>query len=82
MFKPPRRQQAKLIHALTEARKRANLTQRELSEKIGAADSFVGKFESGIGELGFHEFAALAKATGNDPVELARSIWDPDEATD
>jgi transcriptional regulator with XRE-family HTH domain len=79
MFKPTRRQQAKLIKVLVEARKKAKLTQEQLSLKIHASDNLVNKFERGNRDLSFFEFHALAKAMDRDPIELAKEVWSEDD---
>jgi hypothetical protein len=79
MFKPTRRQQAKLIKVLVEARKKAKLTQEQLSLRIHADETFVNKFERGNRELSFFEFHALVKAMERDPVEIAKEVWSEDD---
>lgn len=79
MFKPTRRQQAKLIKVLVEARKKAKLTQEQLSLRIHASENLVNKVEHGNRELTFFEFHALAKAMERDPVELAKEVWSEDD---
>jgi ribosome-binding protein aMBF1 (putative translation factor) len=79
MFKPTRRQQAKLIKVLADARKKALLSQEQLSLKIHAAKTLVNKFENGNRELTFFEFHALVKAMDRDPVELAKEVWSEDD---
>lgn len=79
MFKPTRRQQAKLIKVLVEARKKAKLTQEQLSRSIHADETFMNKFERGNRDLSFFEFHALAKAMDQDPIELAKEVWSEDD---
>lgn len=59
-----------LIEVLTSARKAAGLTQTDLSERIGRDQTFISLIERGQRRVDVVEFIALAKAIGDDPVEL------------
>jgi transcriptional regulator with XRE-family HTH domain len=62
----------RLIDALVDARKSANLTQTELGERIGARQTFVSKIELGERRLDVAEFLKVSRAIGVDPHELIR----------
>jgi transcriptional regulator with XRE-family HTH domain len=59
-----------LMAAMTAARLRAGLTQRDLAARIGRAHSFIGKIESGERQLNILEFCELADALGLKPEKL------------
>lgn len=59
-----------LIEVLASARKAAGLTQTDLSERIGRDQTFISLIERGQRRVDVVEFIALAKAMGDDPVEL------------
>ena len=63
-----------VIEALKEARQRANLTQRELAERLGRPQSFVAKYETGERRVDVAEFIAIARAIGADPVRLLSQV--------
>jgi transcriptional regulator with XRE-family HTH domain len=63
-----------LMAALTAARERAGLSQRELAKRLGRAHSFVGKIESGERQLNVLEFCEYADVLGADAAELVRSV--------
>ena len=63
-----------LLSALTKARTKAGLTQRELSHRLDRAHSFVGKIESGERQLNVLEFCDYASALGVDAADLLRSV--------
>jgi hypothetical protein len=63
-----------LLSALTKARTKAGLTQRELAHRLDRAHSFVGKIESGERQLNVLEFCDYASALGVDAADLLRSV--------
>lgn len=63
-----------LLVVLREARKRANLTQRALSVKLGRSVTFIDKVERGVRRLDVIEFCLIARALGIDPVDLFRAV--------
>ena len=63
-----------LMAALTDAREKAGLTQRELARRLGRAHSFVGKIESGERQLNVLEFCEYADALQADACELLRAV--------
>lgn len=60
--------------ALTGARERAGLTQRQLAVRIRRPHSVIGMIESEQRQVTVPEFIALAEATGADVVELLRTV--------
>lgn len=62
----------RLIDALVDARKSANLTQEEVGRRIGSRQTFVSKFELGERRLDVAEFIKVSRAIGADPHELIR----------
>jgi transcriptional regulator with XRE-family HTH domain len=79
MLKISKQQQARLTRILIRARQEANLTQDELTDRLGAADAFINKIENGKRKVGFFEFYIIVKAMEQDPVKLAREIWEADD---
>jgi len=59
---------------LAEARKRADLTQRELAGRVGRPHSVIGMIESEQRQVNIPEFIALSEAIGTDPVNLFRAV--------
>lgn len=52
---------------LTELRKKAGLTQRELAKKLGREHSFVAHYELGERRIDLAEFYWICKACGASP---------------
>lgn len=67
-------QHQKLRELLIAARKKANLTQAEVAERLGRPQSFVAKYEGGERRLDVIEFVEVARAIGVDPVKTLRLI--------
>jgi transcriptional regulator with XRE-family HTH domain len=63
-----------LMAALTTARERAGLSQRELAKRLGRAHSFVGKIESGERQLNVLEFCDYADVLGANAAELLGTV--------
>ncbi|HWA18326.1 MAG TPA: helix-turn-helix transcriptional regulator [Devosia sp.] len=63
-------QHIKLRELLIAARKKADLTQAEVAERLGRPQSFVAKYESGERRLDVIEYVAVAVALGADPKRL------------
>jgi transcriptional regulator with XRE-family HTH domain len=59
---------------ITEARKRAGLTQVEVAARLRQNQSYVSKYESGVRRLDVVEFVQVAKVVGFDPAELVREL--------
>ena len=62
------------IAKLTDARKKAGLTQRQLAAVIGKPPSFVAKVEQGERRLDIIEFIIIARALGVRETDLLRAI--------
>ena len=54
-------------HFLTEARKKAGITQVDLAQRLSRPQSFVSKFERGERRLDVVEFLEIAEALGINP---------------
>lgn len=63
-------QYQRLCELLIEARRKADLTQVEVAERLGRPQSFVAKYEGGERRLDVVEFVAVSKALELDPKEL------------
>jgi ribosome-binding protein aMBF1 (putative translation factor) len=59
---------------LTQARKKAGLTQLALAKKLGRPQSFVSKFERGERRLDVIEFLDVAKALGIEPAPVLADL--------
>lgn len=55
---------ARLAALLRQVRLDANLTQLQLAEKIGQAQSYVSKYENGEQRIDLIELEAVCKAVG------------------
>ena len=60
---------------LVAARKKANLTQAELSSRLNRPQSFVSKYERGERRLDVVEFREVACALGVDPVQFLAKLY-------
>lgn len=56
-----------LVELLIRKREQAHLRQRDLAERLGEWQSFIGKIETGQRRIDVCEFLAIAKAIGFDP---------------
>jgi transcriptional regulator with XRE-family HTH domain len=63
-----------LCALLVAARRKADLTQTELAERINKPQSFVAKYEGGERRLDVIEFLAVARALGADPQHILRDL--------
>lgn len=61
---------------LTEARKRAALSQAQLADKLSRPQSFVSKYERGERRLDVVEFELVADALGIEPVRFLKKLYD------
>ncbi len=66
--------QVALREWLVQKRHNANLTQRELAEKLQVVHSLVGKVEKGERRLDVIEFITYCNGLNADPCELFHSI--------
>lgn len=65
---------ASMIDVLTKARKAADVTQAELSRRIGRPQPFISKIEQGVRRIDVIEFYAIARALKIDPVDLFQDV--------
>jgi transcriptional regulator with XRE-family HTH domain len=63
-------QYQRLCELLIVARRKADLTQVEVAERLGKPQSFVAKYEAGERRLDVVEFIAVARALELDPKVL------------
>ena len=68
------RLRAKLRSLLIEARERADLTQTELAARLRRPQSFVSDYEAGQRRIEVAEFILIARALGEEPVEMLRRL--------
>ena len=68
------KQSAKLCALLSEARKKAGLTQQQLAEMLGRPQSFVAKYELGERRVDVIEFLAIAKILKADPTSIIKTL--------
>jgi ribosome-binding protein aMBF1 (putative translation factor) len=66
------RQQIKIIEAIISAREAAQISQMQLSSKLGGSSTLMQKIESGDRDVKVSEFISIANALGVDPCELLR----------
>jgi transcriptional regulator with XRE-family HTH domain len=64
----------KLLVLLIEARKESQLTQQELSERLGRPQSYVSKFERGERRLDVLEFLEVARKIGTNPYAILLQV--------
>jgi len=60
----------RLRDILIEAREAAGLNQTELGKALGRTQSFVSNYERGERRVGLVDFVLIARALGEDPIEL------------
>ena len=60
---------------LVSARKKADLTQAELSSRLSRPQSFVSKYERGERRLDVIEFHEVACALGINPVQFLAELY-------
>ena len=72
---------ASFVEVLTQARKRAGLSQVELAARLAKAQSFVSRVETGERRVDVVEFCAIARAMNVDPHLLFAEVLKqfPDE---
>lgn len=74
MRKYPARRRA-IVEVLREARLKAKMSQRALSEKLGEATTYIHEIETGQHGVRVEEFIAIAEAIAVDPqILLARVL--------
>jgi transcriptional regulator with XRE-family HTH domain len=67
--------QKRFRELLVAARKKADLTQAELSSRLNRPQSFVSKYERGERRLDVVEFRDVACALGVDPVQFLAKLY-------
>ena len=67
--------QKRFRELLIAARKKADLTQAELSSRLKRPQSFVSKYERGERRLDVVEFADVARALGVEPVQFLAKLY-------
>jgi len=65
----------KFRELLVDARRRADLTQAQLSSRLKRPQSFVSKYERGERRLDVVEFRDVARALGVDPLRLLGKLY-------
>lgn len=65
---------ARIVAALTEARRNAKLRQVDLAKRLGWQQAYVSRYETGERMLGVDEYVAVALAIGVDPVVLLGDV--------
>lgn len=61
---------ARIVAALTVARRDAKLRQVDLAKRLGWQQAYVSRYETGERQLNVDEYVAVALAIGVDPVAL------------
>ncbi|WP_242122062.1 helix-turn-helix domain-containing protein [Sphingomonas lacusdianchii] len=61
---------ARIVSALTVARRDARLRQVDLAKRLGWQQAYVSRYETGERQLSVDEYVAVALAIGVDPVAL------------
>lgn len=61
---------ARIVAALTTARRDAKLRQVDLAKRLGWQQAYVSRYETGERQLSVDEYVAVALAIGIDPVAL------------
>jgi transcriptional regulator with XRE-family HTH domain len=64
----------KVLEAVVDMRTRAGLTQRELAEKVGREQSFIGRIETRQRRIDLVEFIWIARCCGLDPEQEVAAI--------
>jgi transcriptional regulator with XRE-family HTH domain len=70
-----------VTNRLKELRKQAGLTQQELAERAGTAQSHIANIEKGKRDIDFELAGRLAKALNVKPYELLPLDWQPETIT-
>ena len=69
-FSVPSDLHARIVAALTVARRDAKLRQVDLAKRLGWQQAYVSRYETGERQLSVDEYVAVALAIGVDPVAL------------
>ncbi|RSV22299.1 XRE family transcriptional regulator [Sphingomonas sp. ABOLH] len=65
---------ARIVAALTVARRDARLRQVDLAKRLGWQQAYVSRYETGERQLSVDEYVAVALAIGVDPVALLSEL--------
>jgi transcriptional regulator with XRE-family HTH domain len=65
---------ARIVSALTIARREAKLRQVDLAKRLGWQQAYVSRYETGERMLAVDEYVAVALAIGLDPVALLAEV--------
>lgn len=65
---------ARIVAALTLARRNAKLRQVDLAKRLGWQQAYVSRLETGERQLSVDEYVAVALAIGVDPVVLLGEV--------
>lgn len=69
---------ARIVAALTVARRDARLRQVDLAKRLGWQQAYVSRYETGERQLSVDEYVAVAVAIGVDPVALLGELLSQD----
>ena len=69
---------ARIVAALTLARRDARLRQVDLAKRLGWQQAYVSRYETGERQLSVDEYDAVALAIGVDPVALLGELLSQD----
>lgn len=69
---------ARIVAALTLARRNAKLRQVDLAKRLGWQQAYVSRLETGERQLSVDEYVAVALAIGVDPVALLGEVMAAD----
>ena len=67
---------ARIVAALTQARRDAKLRQVDLAKRLGWQQAYVSRYETGERMLAVDEYVAVARAIGVDPVVVLAQLLD------
>ena len=69
---------ARIVAALTLARRDARLRQVDLAKRLGWQQAYVSRYETGERQLSVDEYVAVSLAIGVDPVALLGELLSQD----
>jgi transcriptional regulator with XRE-family HTH domain len=64
---------------LINSRKKVNLTQEDVAQKLSKHQSFVSKYETGERRLDVIEFIEISNALGINPLEIIKDLLENNE---
>ncbi|MGN0930039.1 MAG: helix-turn-helix domain-containing protein [Alphaproteobacteria bacterium] len=65
-----------LLKTLKQYRKMANMTQKDLADKLGIAQSRISKIENGDRKIDVMDLIQISKAIGCNPVDILAKVVD------